>query len=174
MARGRPLVATLCAAGVFVTVAVVVTVAWELLGDAVTDIPLYRTYGERVADGLVPYRDFPFEYPPGALPALVLPALVTDSLEAYRAAFVAELAVVGALAVLAFDWALRSSGRRGRDRLVVLAVVAVVPVLLGGVILTRFDLVPAALVAAAVALMGKGRLRASALVLGARATRTAG
>ena len=51
----------------------------------------------------------------------------------------------------------------------VLAVVAVVPVLLGGVILTRFDLVPAALVAAAVALMGKGRLRASALVLGAGA-----
>jgi len=171
MARGRPFVAALCAAGVFVTVAVLVTVAWELLGDAVTDIPLYRTYGERVADGLVPYRDFPFEYPPGALPALALPALVTDSLEAYRAAFVAELALVGALAVLAFDWALRSSGRRGRDRLAVLAVVAVVPVLLGGVILTRFDLVPAALVAAAAALMGTGRLRASALVLG---TRTAG
>ncbi len=58
--------------------------------------PLYRTYGERVADGLVPYRDFPFEYPPGALPALVLPALVTDSLEAYRAVFVAELAAIGA------------------------------------------------------------------------------
>ena len=81
----------------------------------------------------------------------MLPALVTDSLEAYRAAFIAEVALVGALAVLAFDGALRSNGRAGRGRLVVLAVVAVVPVLLGGVILTRFDLVPAALVAAAAA-----------------------
>jgi len=165
--RIRPSSIALVAAAVFVVVAVIVTVAWEVLGDAVTDIPLYRTYGERVAGGLVPYRDFAFEYPPGALPALVLPALVTESLDAYRAVFVAELALVGALAVLAFDWALRNHGRTGRDRVVVLAVVALVPVLLGGVLLTRFDLVPAALVAAAVALMGLGRLRAAALVVGA-------
>ena len=164
--RDRPHVAAFAAAGVFVAVAVAITVAWQLLGEAVTDIPLYRTYGECMAGGLVPYRDFAFEYPPGALPFLVLPALVTDSLEAYRAVFVAELAVVGALAVLAFDWALRNLGRRGRDRLVVLGVVAVVPVLLGGVILTRFDLVPAALVALAAGLMATGRLRSAAFVVG--------
>jgi len=164
--RDRPHVAAFAAAGVFVAVAVAITVTWQLLGEAVTDIPLYRTYGERVAGGLVPYRDFAFEYPPGALPFLVLPALVTDSLEAYRAVFVAELAVVGALAVLAFDWALRNLGRRGRDRLVVLAVIALVPVLLGGVILTRFDLVPAALVALAAGLMATGRLRSAAFVVG--------
>jgi len=164
--RDRPHLAAFAAAGVFVAVAVAITVTWQLLGEAVTDIPLYRTYGERVAGGLVPYRDFAFEYPPGALPFLVLPALVTDSLEAYRAVFVAELAVVGALAVLAFDWALRNLGRRGRDRLVVLGVVAVVPVLLGGVILTRFDLVPAALVALAAGLMATGRLRSAAFVVG--------
>ncbi len=164
--RDRPHVAAFAAAGVFVAVAVAITVTWQLLGEAVTDIPLYRTYGERVAGGLVPYRDFAFEYPPGALPFLVLPALVTDSLEAYRAVFVAELAVVGALAVLAFDWALRNLGRRGRDRLVVLGVIAVVPVLLGGVILTRFDLVPAAFVALAAGLMATGRLRSAAFVVG--------
>jgi len=118
---GRRLPGTaLAAAAVFVRLAVLVTVAWELLGDAVTDIALYRTYGERVAGGLVPYRDFSFEYPPGALPALVLPALVTSSLEAYRVAFVAELAIVGALAVLAFDLALRRSGPPAGDRRVVL------------------------------------------------------
>ncbi len=164
--RDRPHVDAFAAAGVFVAVAVAITVTWQLLGEAVTDIPLYRTYGERVAGGLVPYRDFAFEYPPGALPFLVLPALVTDSLEAYRAVFVAELAVVGALAVLAFDWALRNLGRRGRDRLVVLGVIAVVPVLLGGVILTRFDLVSAALVALAAGLMATGRLRSAAFVVG--------
>ena len=165
--RGRLPAVALAAAGVFVAVAVLVTVAWELTGQAVTDIALYRTYGERVADGLVPYRDFGFEYPPGALPAVVLPALVSGSLEAYRAVVIAEFAVVGALAVLALDWALRSSGRGRRDRVVVLGVVALVPLLLGGVILTRFDLVPAALVTAAAALMASGRLRAAALVVGA-------
>ena len=164
--RGRPPATAVAAAGAFVAVAVLVTVAWEVLGDAVTDIALYRTYGERVAGGLVPYRDFGFEYPPGALPALVLPALVTDSLDTYRVVFVAELAVVGCLAVLAFDWALRASGRGERERVVVLTVLAAVPLLLGGVILTRFDLVPAALVAAAAALMSVGRLRAAALVVG--------
>ena len=157
----------LLATGVFVGIAVAVTIAWELAGDAVTDISLYRTYGERVAGGLVPYRDFPFEYPPGALPALVLPALLTQSLEAYRVVFVAELAAVGAVGVLALDWALRRSGAGERDHTTALAVVAVMPALLGGVILTRFDLLPATLVAAAAALMVGGRLRAAALVIGA-------
>jgi hypothetical protein len=165
----RPSGTGLAAAAVFVGLAVLVTVVWELTGDAVTDVALYRTYGERVAGGLVPYRDFELEYPPGALPALVLPALVTSSLESYRAVFVAELAIVGLLAVLAFDLALRRSGRTDADRRAVLAVIAVTPLLLGGVILTRFDLVPAALVAAAAALMATGRLRTAALVVGAGA-----
>jgi hypothetical protein len=151
---------------VFAASAVAVTVAWELVGDAVTDIPLYRTYGERVAAGLVPYRDFELEYPPGALPALVLPALVTGSLEAYRVAFVAEMAVAGALGVLVLDAALRRLHTRERDRRVALAFVALMPLLLGGVILTRFDLLPAVLVAGALALLAAGRTRAAAVVVG--------
>jgi hypothetical protein len=162
----RPSADALVASAVFVALAVAVTVAWELLDQAVTDIPLYRTYGERVATGLVPYRDFPFEYPPGALPALILPALVTDSLSGYRVVFVAELAVVGAVAVLLVGEALRRLDRRGTDRHVALAVVALVPAALGGVILTRFDLLPAALVAGAMVLLASGRSRAGAAVVG--------
>ena len=70
----RPSPEALVACLVFLLSAVAITVTWERLGDAVTDIALYQTYGEWVADGLVPYRDFGFEYPPGALPAIVLPA----------------------------------------------------------------------------------------------------
>jgi hypothetical protein len=151
---------------VFAALAVIVTVTWELLGDAVTDVALYQTYGERVAGGLVPYRDFALEYPPGALPALVVPALVTGSLESYRVAFVAELATVGAVAVLAVDLALQRSGRPAGDRRAALWTIALTPLLLGGVILTRFDLIPAALVATAVALLATGRLRAASLVVG--------
>jgi hypothetical protein len=151
---------------VFVAVAVAATVAWQLSGDAVTDIPLYHAYGERIAGGLVPYRDFAFEYPPGALPALVLPALVTDSLSAYRVVFAAEMAVAGAVGVLLLASGLRRLGRARDDRRTTLAVVAVLPAFLGGVILTRFDLVPAALVAGALVLLIAGRLRAGALVVG--------
>jgi hypothetical protein len=162
----RPSVEALVACLVFVATAVAITVVWELAGDAVTDVALYQAYGERVADGLVPYRDFGFEYPPAALPALVLPALVTGSLHAYRIAFVTEMALVGVLAVLAFDAVLRGLDVRRGARVVSLSVVALAPLLLVGVILTRFDLVPAALVAAALALAVVGRTRAAALVVG--------
>ena len=156
----------LLAAAVFCLTAVAATVLWQLTGDAVTDIPLYRTYGERIANGLVPYRDFGFEYPPGALPALVLPALLTDSLTAYRIVFGAEMALAGAIGVLLVAHGLRRLGRRDEDRRVALTAIALLPLLLGGVILTRFDLLPAALVAGALALLLAGRHEAGAVVLG--------
>jgi len=162
----RPSPEALVASVVFVLSAVAITVTWERLGDAVTDIALYQTYGERLAGGLVPYRDFGFEYPPGALPAIVLPALVTGTVHAYRIAFVAELALVGVVAVLLLDAVLRRLELPRRERILSLAVVALAPLLLGGVILTRFDLVPAALVLAALALAVTGRRRAAALVVG--------
>jgi hypothetical protein len=162
----RPTPEAVVAGLAFVATAVVATVLWELSGNAVTDIPLYHTYGERIAGGLVPYRDFAFEYPPGALPALILPALVTDSLTAYRVVFVAETAAVGFVGVLLVAAVLRALGRQASDRRVALTAVALVPALLGGVILTRFDLFPATLVAAAVLLVALGRDRAAAVVVG--------
>ena len=164
-AERGPRDALLAAAG-FVLTAVTATVAWQLSGRAVTDIALYHAYGERIADGLVPYRDFAFEYPPGALPALVLPALVTDSLTAFRVVFAAEMAFAGAVGVLLLAAGLGRLGTGLADRRVALSVVALVPLLLGGVILTRFDLVPAAIVAGAMLLLVSGRLRAGAFVIG--------
>ena len=71
----------LLAAAAFVLTAVTATVAWQLSGRAVTDIALYHAYGERIAGGLVPYRDFAFElslthwfylYLPWVLPFVLL------------------------------------------------------------------------------------------------------
>ena len=164
--REAPRLDALAAAAVFVLTAATATIAWQWSGRAVTDIALYHVYGERIANGLVPYRDFAFEYPPAALPFVALPALVTDSVTAFRVLFAAEMAVAGAVGVLLVAAGLRRLGASVADRRLALAVVALVPLLLGGVILTRFDLVPAALVAGAMLLLVSGRLRAGALVVG--------
>ena len=96
----------------------------------------------------------------------MLPALVTDSLTAYRIVFAAEMALAGVIGVLLVADALRRLGRREEDRRVALTAIALLPLLLGGVILTRFDLLPAALVAGALVLLVAGRHEAGALVLG--------
>ena len=36
-------------------------------GPGIEDTPVYRTYGERITSGDVPYRDFAVEYPPGSV-----------------------------------------------------------------------------------------------------------
>lgn len=42
--------------------------------EQVDDTPAYERVGEAFLSGQVPYRDFYLEYPPGALPAFVVPA----------------------------------------------------------------------------------------------------
>jgi len=91
---------------------------------------------------------------------------VTDSLRAFRIVFAAEMALAGAIGVLLLAAGLRRLGTGDADRRFALAAVALLPLLLGGVILTRFDLVPAALVAGALLLLVSGRLRAGAFVVG--------
>src|SRR5438034_10028682 len=53
----------------------------------VGDVPIYERYGNRIEAGDVPYADFRVEYPPLALPAFVVPALLSDTSSTYRAAF---------------------------------------------------------------------------------------
>ncbi len=70
--------------------------------------PLDR-YGESVAEGEVPYRDFSLEYPPGALPPVVVPALVPGV--SYSAAFRAGEVALGVLLVLCTAYLLRDARR---------------------------------------------------------------
>src|SRR4029079_10247143 len=72
------------ASAVFVLAAAVATVVWQVSGRAVTDIPLYRTYGEWMARGLGPSRDLAFEYPAGAAPPLRPPAPSRSSIRPAR------------------------------------------------------------------------------------------
>jgi Glycosyltransferase family 87 len=137
--------------------------------DQIVDTPVYQNYGDAIANGKVPYRDFGLEYPPAALPVFVVPSLIRSpegDLNAYRTWFEVEMVVAGELGVL-FVLAALLSLEAGPVRLALaLGFAALAPLLLGSVVLTRFDLWPAALTAAALAAVLAGRDRLGAGVLG--------
>jgi hypothetical protein len=140
--------------------------------DQIRDTPIYERYGDAIIDGRVPYRDFGLEYPPAALPVFAIPSLFGAREEgvvvgkSYRAAFEAEMIVCGGLA-LAFMLSVLLQLEAGSVRLgLALGLAALAPLLLGSVVLSRFDLWPAALTAGALAALVAGRSRAGAAVLG--------
>ena len=158
--------AAVAAAALFLASWGVLHTAWYDEGEIV-DIPVYETYGNAMEDGSVPYRDIRPEYPPGALPVFVLPALLSDDEEGFRDVFEWLMAACGAAMVLLTGVALAGL-RATRSRTVfVLAFAACFPLLLGSVVLTRFDLWPAVLVAGALAALVHGRDRVGFGVLGA-------
>lgn len=141
--------------------------AWDASGRQITDVGHYRVYGERMAHGEIPYRDFDVEYPPGALPVFVLPALVTGDRAGYTLVLALLLALVGAVGVLLTDRALVALGRSATERRHVMVALALSPLVLGALLLARFDLLPAVLTTAALLALLRARPRLAGLVLGA-------
>jgi uncharacterized membrane protein len=121
---------------------------------ALVDWPTYQRYGDAILNhGLVPYRDFAVEYPPGALAVYIAPAAFAN----YASAFAWEMAVCGVVLV-AFVAAIRREAA---------FYVALAPVLAGSLILSRFDLWPALLTIAALAALLRERHRLGWALLGA-------
>jgi hypothetical protein len=125
-----------------------ITHVWFYPQHAHGDVPLYQSYGQAVRDGQVPYRDFALEYPPGALPTFVLPALPGSTYETW------------------FEWLMAACGvgcivlvAASRPPRLALPFLAVSPLLAGSLIRTHFDLWPALLVAAALAALLHDRHR---------------
>jgi Glycosyltransferase family 87 len=134
---------------------------WDPNGKA--DTGLYMDYGTRIAHGAVPYRSgFSFEFPPGAIPPLAVPALPGSHYVSWFKAF--EL-VCGLAAVTAVAYALGEAG--AVRRVVAVVLTAAAPAALGPIVLNSFDLWPAALAAWAVALAVRGRPRWGLALLGA-------
>ena len=151
---------------VFAVLCIAMPSVWH--GDAkISDVPVYQRYGDAMVRGSVPYRDFRPEYPPGALAVFVVPSLVSTGDVGYARAFGVELALLGAACVVFTFLALRSLGATGGRLVAGVAAPAAAPLLLGPLVLTRFDLYPAALVAAALAAFVAGRDRLGGGVLGA-------
>jgi glycosyl transferase family 87 len=135
------------------------------------DTPVYQRYGNAIADGKVPYRDFELEYPPGALPVFALPGLAEPGRDqqvstGFRRSFETIMWLCGAAALVAMAVVLRVLRRTTVNVWAVLCFAAIAPLLLGSVVLSRFDLWPAAIVAGALAALVSSRLRVGHALLG--------
>ena len=134
---------------------------WNPHGKA--DTGLYSLYGGRIAHGHVPYRSgFSMEFPPGAIPALAVPALPRSHYVSWFKAF-ELLCAAAAIGAVAFALA----GEPARRRYGAVIVAGIAPAALGPIALNSFDLWPSALAAWAVALVVRGRPRWGLALLGA-------
>ncbi|HVG75495.1 MAG TPA: glycosyltransferase 87 family protein, partial [Thermoleophilaceae bacterium] len=131
--------------------------------ERVNDLFVYRTFVEPVLDGGVPYRDVAFEYPPLAAPAIALPGLFGTGEEAFRWAFALWTLAAAAAVVLLCGALARATG--GDPRRAMLAA-ALMPLFLGAMVRTHFDLFPVALLLAGLLLLVRDRPRAGLAVLG--------
>ena len=163
---GLAVAATLVAAALFL-------VGWGVLHrgvfatDQIVDTPTYERYGSAMDDGRLPYRDFAVEYPPGALPVFLIPALGDPSSETFRVRFETLMAFFGQAMIVCLAVALVALGASRAWLIGALCFAALAPVALGPVVLSRFDLWPAALTAAALCGLVTGRLRLGHVALGA-------
>ena len=148
---------------------------------AFSDVTAYERYGSLVVDGALPYRDFDLEYPPGALAMFVVPATAVAARGAvggaswsppnqqarryYRAYTSLVWVLLSAILVLTAS-TLRAMHRPALVFVMALGVVACSPLLLGQVLIERFDVLPAALVAAALATSVRGHHRPAGALLG--------
>lgn len=114
---------------------------------AISDTRLYHYYALRIAGGLRPYLDFPFEYPPLALPLLTLPGHL-GTLSEYQRWFSAEMIVLCAAAA-AVTAAAAAHLWRGLGRpLGAVIAFAAATFFTGAIIANRYDMAVALVIAA--------------------------
>jgi len=121
---------------------VVLTLHPQLYGPQISnpagDVGRYAAWGTAaIGHGMVPYRDFDVEYPPGALAFVLVPAMLGGGTFS-TAAFVGMLVIVDLAAFLVLvAWARRGGSWAGAAAWLVL------PPALGVVLYGRLDLLPA-------------------------------
>ena len=162
-------------AAAFVAIAAFVG-TWALLhvgfykDHRILDTPIYQSYGNAIAHGRVPYRDFTLEYPPGALPTFALPGLAEpghgqDVTPGFRHSFETLMWLCGAAALAAMAIALVAVRARALRTWSALVFAALAPLALGSVILSRYDLWPTALLVASLAAFVAGWLLSGSALL---------
>jgi uncharacterized membrane protein len=137
----------------------------------IIDTVEYHRYGLAMTHGEVPYRDFRVEYPPAALPVFLAPAVDRPGFSRFNREFQILMGLCAGGALLAMAWALKSLRASPRHFAAALGFFALAPLVLGSVMIYRYDLWPAALTVAGLAaiLAGRNRLGFGTLGLGVAA-----
>ena len=132
----------------------------------ILDTVEYHRYGQAMVHGDVPYRDFKVEYPPGALPVFALPAVGDPEFSLFHREFQVLMGLLAAGALLAMTLALRSLRATTARLAAAIGFFALAPLVLGSVVIYRYDLWPAALAVAGLALILARRERLGFATLG--------
>ncbi len=132
----------------------------------ILDTVEYHRYGIAIVGGKVPYRDFRVEYPPAALPAFALPAVGKPGFTSYQRRFQVLLGLLAGATLLAMAYALRELGASNERLAGALGFFALAPLVLGSVVIYRYDLWPAALAVGGLAAVLAGRQRWGFAALG--------
>ena len=164
--RQRTVLAVACAAIGFVVAWYLIHHGWYRL-DREWDTREYAKYARRiVVRGLVPYRDFSVEYPPLALPIFLIPRLIAgNSFSGYMVVFELVMAACGVISAGLAAVLLVAQRVATRQLINGVALLALSPLLLGAVLLSRYDLFPTMLTIAAVAAIYFGRRRSAFALL---------
>jgi hypothetical protein len=119
-----------------------------------TGVQLFYSFASKFVSGLVPYRDFPLEYPPLALAFFTLPRLVGSTLAGYYTAYQVEVVLFDLTALVVLDAIAR---RRGLSTWRVLAGYSIAVLAAGPIIGQQFDIFPAVLALLALACFDSAR-----------------
>jgi hypothetical protein len=126
----------------------------------------FATQAHAIRAGDLPYRDQNIEYPPLSIPVLIAPIYIDDSTQGFVDGFMWEMLAFDLAIVILIALALPGDTRRVLSALgiytvgvVILSDVVLDPSLIdtGPLVLTRFDVVPALFVLAAVLARDRGR-----------------
>ncbi len=157
-------------AAVAIQAALAPLTAGAKLRSATEDTDIYFRYATRILAGEIPYRDFPVEYPPLALPLFLAAKFAAPGLAGFKVAFAVEMMLFNAATVLLV--ASRVERREGLDRVPArLAWYTLYFLILSRLLVARFDAAPMFLGFAASAwwFSGRGGRGGLAAALGALA-----
>src|SRR5205823_9905809 len=132
----------------------------------ILDTHEYHRYGLAMVAGDVPYRDFRVEYPPGALPTFALPAIGRPGFVRFNNDFQILMGLCAAAALLLMGYALQALRAPPTRLAAALGFFALAPLLLGSVLIYRYDLWPAALAVGGLGAILAGRRRVGFATLG--------
>jgi uncharacterized membrane protein len=126
------------------------------------DVAVYYQYASKMDNGQVAYRDFPVEYPPGALVVFYLPYLASHNLAGYGTAFTFEMLLFDIIGLL---FVLGLGKKAGISPWISLIGYTLAMVAIRSIMVQRFDMVPAVITLGAVYAFSRGNYKIAWAIL---------